>query len=78
MSETAAFHIVTAPEMNQHPFDSEAELAEFVRAYVAEHGERDARTNLAIYAHREGVGPTHTVPLDRYLEGSSRNVDLAP
>jgi hypothetical protein len=81
MSKTASnsYSIVKAPEMDHHgPFDSAAEVTEFVRGYVAEHGERDARTNLAVYAVHEEHGPRHTVPLDRFLEGPTPpGLDLA-
>ena len=82
MSQSAitSYSIVVAPEMiHQGPFTSEADVAEFVRAHVAEHGERDARTNLAVYAEREGVGHTHTIPLDRFLDGPTPpGLDVAP
>ena len=70
MAETAfsSYTVVSAPEMHEHgPFNSEGEVAEFVRDYAADHGERSARTELAAYGRRRNTEINDLIPLDRFL-----------
>lgn len=59
---------VTTPDGKGHgPFHSEAEVAEFVREYVDEHGEDAARRDLAVHAMRDRVGAGEPLPIDRFF-----------
>lgn len=63
-----AYSITTLPDGAGHgPYHSEAEVADFVRGYVAEHGEDAARRDLDIRELPPHATAGGQLPVERFL-----------